>query len=277
MLILWLAERLATSARYQLDPMKNPLLLFLVTCLSGCAVYVPTVPSTPLLRNKGEVEVTAGMRSLSSFEAGVAWSPAGRLLVSGEAALQASKITETRNNVSSDYYNRHRQAALGLGTYRLLGRQQSTYLAAMGGIGLARATVYDAHFESFLFPIFGVPAIATYKARYQRYYGQLYVAELKERASYGFSVRGTFVDYSKLQRDNEAVMPSSHFYLEPTWFLRLGKGPIQAQGTVGFSVPLGADLESPDRRNLTPTSMLVSAGVVVRPQLFRRRSASTAE
>jgi hypothetical protein len=40
--------------------------------LTGCAVYVPTVPSTPLLRNKGEVEVTAAIRSFSSLEAAAA-------------------------------------------------------------------------------------------------------------------------------------------------------------------------------------------------------------
>ncbi len=58
--------------------------------LSGCAVYVPTVPSTPLLRSKGETEITAAVRGLSSLEAGAAWSPAPHLLVTGEAALQVS-------------------------------------------------------------------------------------------------------------------------------------------------------------------------------------------
>jgi hypothetical protein len=35
--------------------------------LGGCAVYVPTVPSAPLL-TKNQVEITAGLRGLNSLE-----------------------------------------------------------------------------------------------------------------------------------------------------------------------------------------------------------------
>ena len=48
--------------------------------LSGCAVYVPTVPSTPLVQ-KGQVELTAGLRSFTSLEAGAAWAPTAHLLL----------------------------------------------------------------------------------------------------------------------------------------------------------------------------------------------------
>jgi hypothetical protein len=138
---------------------------------TGCAVYVPTVPSTPLLRNKGELEVTAAIRNLSSFEAGAAWSPTGRLLLAAEGASQASQGSETRNNVTTNYRNTHRQVGLGIGTYRLLGPNQSVYLGAIGVVGYARAKVYDSNIERFLLVIPLFEPLVEYKANYIRYYG----------------------------------------------------------------------------------------------------------
>ena len=231
------------------------------------AVYVPTVPSTPLLRNKGEVEITAALRGLSSLEAGAAWSPAPQLLVAGEAALQSSEGSETRNNVTTAYRNFHRQAGLGIGTYRLLGPDQSLYLGALGGIGLATARVYDSNIDLLFFT-----APVQYQARYLRYYGQLYLAQQGPRVSYGFSVRGTFVDYRKLLRDGAPIEPLSRFFLEPTLFLRVGRGALQGVATIGISLPNRRDPQNPDNPNLSPSSTLVSAGVVLRPHFLRPRN-----
>ena len=54
--------------------------------LAGCTVYAPTIPSTPLVE-KGQVELTAGLRGLNALEAGVAWSPVPHLLLTSEAAF----------------------------------------------------------------------------------------------------------------------------------------------------------------------------------------------
>ncbi|SHM20090.1 hypothetical protein [Hymenobacter psychrotolerans] len=233
--------------------------------LTGCAVYVPTTPTTPLLRNKGEVELTAGLRG-SSLEAGAAWSPAGRLLLTAESALKTSNGSETRNSVTFNYHNLHRQAGLGVGTYRLLGKEQATYLAAVGGIGFAKADIYDPNFNLLFFS----GPLVHYQANYRRYYGQVYVARQLERVSFGMSLRGTLVDYSRLRRDSVAVQPSSRFYVEPTWFVRVGRGALQGQATFGFSAPIGADRTQPDHRNLTPVTALIGVGVVFRPHLLKQ-------
>ncbi|MBO0357565.1 hypothetical protein J0X19_06375 [Hymenobacter sp. BT186] len=252
--------------------------LLISTCIlctvTGCAVYVPTVPSTPLLRNKGEVEATAAIRSFSSFEAGAAWSPAGRLLLAAEGATQSSQGSETRNNVTTNYRNTHRQVGLGVGTYRLLGPDQSVYLGALGGMGYAKARVYDNNIESFylVIPLFG--PLVEYKANYLRYYGQLYVAKQRERVSYGFSVRGTVVSYTHLLRDNTSIQPVNRFFLEPTGFVRVGQGPIQGMATIGLSLPGRSDRQNPDRPQLAPSSSLISLGVVVRPHLLRQPQGS---
>lgn len=240
---------------------------------TGCAVYVPTVPGTPLVTKAGDVEVSAAVRGLSSLEANGAWSPAAHVVVTGETALQVSNGSETANGNTFKYTSVHKQAGVGLGTYRLVGAKQSFYLGATGGFGLAQANVYDPHADDLIIPLFGKRPTTYFEATYQRYYGQLYAAYLGEVVSYGASVRGTFVHYSQLQRNDEAIASPSNFFIEPTLFLRAGSGPLQFQSTLGFSIPTQYDAGSESQRNLSPVSMLISAGVVLRPHLLRPRDA----
>jgi len=240
--------------------------------LSSCAVYVPTVPSTPLVTEAGQVEITAGIRGFSSLELGGAWSPANHLFVTAETALQQSNGSETSNNTTFKYTNVHKQASVGLGTYRLVGPEQKGYLAATGGFGFAKADVYDPHLGYLILPIFGRAPITYYEATYQRYYGQLYAAHLGRVVSYGASVRGTFLHYSLLRRNEEAITSPSNFFIEPTLFIRVGSGPLQFQGTAGLSAPTHVDYDAGSRNNLSPVSVLVGAGVVFRPHLLRART-----
>ncbi|MDO7846505.1 hypothetical protein Q5H92_09065 [Hymenobacter sp. M29] len=239
--------------------------------LGSCAVYVPTIPSTPLLNKKGEVEITAGIRSLTSLETSVAWSPAPNLLLTGEAAVQTINGSETRNNATFDYQSTHRQAALGVGTYRLLGQNQAGYLGVVGGVGFASASIYDPKL-TIIIPFSG--PLTHYDARYLRYYGQVYIARQTPVVNYGASLRGTFVDYSHLQRNGETVAPLNRFYLEPTVFVRVGRRAVQGQATFGVSQPLHNDRSNPEHLNLAPVTTLVGVGIVVRPHLFRRSQAA---
>ncbi len=237
--------------------------------LSSCAVYVPTVPSTPLLTKAGATEVTASIRGLSSLEASAAYSPAANVLLTAEGALQSSSGSRTTGGTTFNYHSVHKQAGVGLGTYRLVGATKTVYLGAIGGFGFAQASVYDPHDDDFLFG--GNLPVTFYQASYQRYYGQLYAAHLGEVVSYGASARGTFVHYSQLRRNDQAIASPTHFFVEPTLFLRVGRGPIQGQGTLGVSIPTNFDAGSRDQRNLSPVTMLISAGVVFRPQLLGHR------
>lgn len=238
--------------------------------LTGCAVYVPTVPGTPLLRSKGAVEITAAVGNPNTAEAGAAWAPAAHLLVTGEAALQAGNDSQTSNNVTTTHHSLHRQGGLGLGTYRLLGKDESVYLGAVGGVGIAAADLYYPSVAvAFILPVPG-PDIH-YEASYWRYYGQVYVAHQGPRVSYGLSVRNTWANYRRLVRDGVPVALRTQSFLEPTLFVRVGRGAIQGLGAIGFSSPGRVDHQNPDTENLAPATTLLSVGVVVRPQLFGHR------
>ena len=236
--------------------------------LGGCAVYVPTVPSTPLL-TQNQVEITAGLRGINSFEVDAAWAPTAHLLLAGESALQGGTTeTTTTNNVTTTYHDSHRQASLGLGYYRAPTARSAWYLAAVGGVGFASVQLHSVDFAapSGFLPL-PLPYISGfYEASYRRYYGQLYAAHpLSPLVTAGASVRGTLVDYNRLTYDGQPLAPTNRFFVEPTLFLRLGHGVVQGEGTLGLSLPTSGDRSNP---RTAPVSTLVSIGVIFRPDLI---------
>lgn len=228
----------------------------------GCAVYVPTVPSTPLLE-KGQMEISAGIRSISSLEAGAAWSPVAHILLSGETAIQHIKDEQTQNGVAFSNVESHQQVGIAMGVYTLTKGVKPVYLAAMAGIGTARADVHEVH-------LFGPND--RFEAQYRRYYGQLYFAQLEPGLVWGASVRGAWVDYQQLLRQGDPVMPTARFYLEPHFFVRRGEGPLQGYATLGVSLPVTHEAAGDHSTNgmLAPTSTLLGLGVIFKPYLLQR-------
>ena len=230
--------------------------------LGGCAVYVPTVPSTPLVQSH-EAEITAGFRGVSSLEATAAWSPMAHVFFNVEGALQAGKTTSTINGVATEYNDYHRQVSFGIGAYTVTKAVRPLYLAAVAGQGFANVDVHPIE-------LFG--SFARYQSNYKRYYGQLYLAQLEEKFSWGLSVRATWVDYAGLLQDGNPLVVSNRWFAEPHFFIRGGGGPLQGYATLGLSMPVVRDAQSPGVgiRVFSPTSVLLGAGLVLRPQLLKR-------
>lgn len=241
--------------------------------LSGCAVYVPTVPSTPLL-TKNQVELTAGLRGVNSLELDAAWAPTNHLLLAGESAFQGGTTQTTTNGVSTTYRDSHRQVSLGLGYYQAPNEHSAWYLAAVGGVGVASVNLHSVDF-GIASPYLPLPlpySSGYYEAKYFRYYGQVYAARpLGSVVVGGASVRGTLVDYNRLDFDGQAIAPTNRFFAEPTLFMRIGHGVVQAEGTLGLSLPLSGNEANPVNRRTAPVSGLVSVGIVFRPDLLKRR------
>lgn len=248
-----------------------PLIIGLL--LSGCALYVPTVPSTPLVR-QGQLEAGANLRAFSSLEATAAYSPLNHVLVAVETSYRQSDWSQTTAGVTTAGVDRHQQLTLGVGTYRTTDGPYPLYIAGVIGAGYATATTHDF---DFLFPL--PQSATTYQAQYMRYYGQLYLAQTqRERLTTGGSVRATCVQYGALQQNSVTFYnPGTRFFLEPTFFGRLGGGVIQVQGTVGLSMPLNPlNKDKEPASVLTPTSLLLSAGIIFRPYQLRARKAKAA-
>jgi hypothetical protein len=229
---------------------------------------VPTVPSTPLL-TKNQVEITAGLRGLNSLELDAAWAPTAHLLLAGESGFQSSTTETTTNNVTNTYHDYHRQVGLGLGYYQAPSAHSAWYLAAVSGVGFASVSLHTL--DVAVFYILPLPVISgRYEAQYRRYYGQLYAARpLGAFGTGGASVRGTLVDYQRLIYEGQPIVPTNRFFIEPTLFARVGHGVVQGEGTLGLSLPTGGDRNNPFNPRTAPVSMLVSIGLIFRPDLLK--------
>lgn len=242
--------------------------------LGGCSLYQPTLPATPLL-SKGQVQVTVGTRSLASFEAGAAWAPTRHLLLSAESSLQSGTTSTTdASGQTLTYHDYHRQLSLGAGYYRAPTATSRWYLAALGGVGVARTALRAIDFEvvSPWFP-FPLPYVAgQYEASYRRYYVQAYAAQpAGEYFTSGFSLRSTWVDYTHLTYDNQALDPTNHLFFEPTFFLKRGSGPLQLVSTLGCSIPLQTSRGNPLSRRTSPISSLLGLTLIFRPDLLKHQ------
>ena len=243
--------------------------------LTGCAVYVPTVPATPLLE-KGQVEVTAGLRGFSTTELGVAWSPVPHVLVTGELAGNigsSSTTTTSQQGVKTTYNDSHRQGSVGAGLYRK--PTADSYLAVLGGIGWGRTNLFASEDFKAASPFFPFPIptrSGVYDAQYRRYYGQFYFAApaFGKDLKGGFSLRTVFVDYTRLNFADQPIAPSNRFFLEPTAFVRTDHGPLRFYLTGGFSAPLSSDRANPANKRTASWSYLFSGGVILRPDLLVR-------
>ena len=86
----------------------------------------------------------------------------------------------------------------------------------------------------------------------------------------GFSMRGTYVDFTHFTLGGQDIAPNNHSFVEPTLFLRLGRGPVRGLTPVGPSVPTGHEDTKELAMRTAPVMGLFSSGVVVRPDLIGR-------
>ncbi|MDQ2771544.1 MAG: hypothetical protein M3Y54_13725 [Bacteroidota bacterium] len=252
------------------------ILVLAGSALSSCAVYQPATPSTPLLRSQGEAEVTAAVLPPGKLEVSAAWVPATSILLTVEGSVLQTGGNDSGSSANSEDQNQHRQAGVGFGTYRLLRADKSVYLGIVGGMGISWASIYSGEFDSNTLAFSRNQQLTLYEATYQRSYCQLYVAKTVRLLSFGASLRSTFVHYRTLTRNEVPISAAASFYLEPTLFLRFGRGKWQGQATVGLSEPNAIDHQSPDYAKVSPISAIVSGGVVFRPDLRKHREAATA-
>ena len=253
------------------------LLLAATALLSGCAtLYVPNTPSTPLLE-KGQVEVTAGVRSFRYAEMGAAWSPINHVLLTGEVAGSNGSTTVTdAQGQTTKYEEGHGQGSVGVGLYRAPTASRRTYLAAVGGIGWGHTKffAYDDYKPVSVFFPFPLPTRSgVYDARYRRYYGQVYFAGPADEKSHqvGGSLRAVWLDYTRLTYADQRIVPANRVFLEPSVFWRFGRGALRYYVTGGLSLPVYVDPANPANARTAAQSYLFGGGLILRPDLLRHR------
>ena len=231
---------------------KVSLLRFLGLGLlaTGCRVYMPTLPYTPLVQQRGQAEVGASVHLLQQAAVYGAYSPVNHLVITASGAKNIPLA-------SGDNSNRSTQGDVGFGYYRLFGATNHWFVGALGGVGWAATA------SSFL--VSG-SSPKEYRAHYSRLHGQLYLARVGQVVSVGATARFTTLRFSTLTFNEAPVTePVADRYGDWAAFIRVGRGAIQGQAQVGASTPLDGFFKGDS--DLSSTATLVGVSLIFRPHL----------
>ncbi|MCC2547670.1 hypothetical protein LJY25_14540 [Hymenobacter sp. BT175] len=249
------------------DYLRRYSALLAASLLGGCAVYTPMQPTIATIRTPGQAEVAASVQVSGRAELTAVYCPGGNLLLTGGATYLP------KNNDTVFYTTR--QWELGGGGYVPLGKNWQ--LTALGGYGAGYGNrgLVSYHQQTRGF--------AQFEARFSKLFGQAGLAYIGKWGSFGAVYRLSKVQFSQLDyrsRTTTALPMSTMLRHEPMLFGRVGFNEAQRwqiQGTIGFS-----GVDHPGRTDWTafPTGidarralddiMLLSLGVVFRPQLHKQ-------
>ena len=227
-------------------------------CLSlmgtGCKVYMPTLPYTPLVHERGQAEVGASVQLLGQVAGYAAYSPAKHLLVTASAA-------KSIGSSGGENHTKSTQGDAGLGYYYTFGNNNRWYVGALGSYGLA--------YTFSRFYVANSP-IKEYRAHYSRYQGQISIARQGRAVAFGTAARLTNLNFASLTFNDVPVQePVADLYGDYLFFIRVGKGAIQGQYQVGASTPLSSFFHSDS--DLSSTATLVGLTLIIRPHLLGHR------
>ena len=138
------------------------------------------------------------------------------------------------------------------------------------GWGSRNFIAFDDYKSSPYIPIPLPTRAGIYDALYRRYYGQVYFAHplwAKDMLG-GLSFRSVYVDYSRLTYAGQPIIDGNNLFLEPSFFLRYGRGFFRYYATGGLSLPLGSGTNDPVSQRTAAVSYLLGAGIIFRPDLL---------
>lgn len=201
--------------------------------LTGCSVYAPLQPGTPLLHAKGEAEVTGSAYLSGRIEGSAAYSPINHLLV------RVAGGQKTGGGDSS--YFRIRQAEASLGTYWQV--QDEWMVGATLGYGGGQSS---RRFEETRLLVFRPDSAYSnqYYARFSKVHAEGYLAYEGGGATVGGAYRLSQVRFASLTNNGRPLPMRRMTRLEPMLFLRFGgsrRGLPWLQGQLATSVSLSPD------------------------------------
>jgi hypothetical protein len=196
-----------------------PLILVLTLLLSSCAPeYIPNVINTPLLHNKGELQVSASA-GISGFD------PQAAYAVTDNFGLMLNASFSNRSSNTGSDFHKHNFVEFGLGYYK----------------------VFE---EYFCFEVYGGGGFGNNQGKYTTGWG---ISESNNESTRFFvqpaiGISTEFVDLALASRLAQLSIHSDegHFrdlYIEPALVLKLGYQYLKFITQVGFSVPINDNFE----------------------------------
>jgi len=241
--------------------------------LSGCSVYTPMLGAAPEIRDKGELEVTAGWSLTNRLDVGATYSPVRHLLVRAAASTKGGGRPATPNDSSS--YGQVNQYELAVGTYWPLG--EHWLVGGLAAFGHAHAQArYTDDGTARLFS-FRDAAPHLFDASYRKYSGEAYVTyQPTPVLSLGLAYRVVQVRLTDATDFGVPVQAAPILRSEPMFFLRVRPGHSelwQLQAAMGTSTTFGyneltADDRADPARQFKLGRSYVSVGVAFYPHVL---------
>ena len=219
--------------------MKRLQTILLAACVAliftSCApTYLPNGLHTPLLYEKGEIEVNISTGT-NQFDGQVAAAIANHLAIMGNFA------SANFNDESSGEFSRHRLAEFAVGTFFPIGSAGS--FEAYAGYGRGRGDSKDEGLIS------NNNTFITAEGNYNRLFLQTNIGVTTKFVEAGLGLRASHLSFSNYTENGTVFSdPPSALFIEPAMFLRLGGGSDQKWNVkgfmqLGFSAPVAQEIE----------------------------------
>lgn len=224
--------------------------------LSGCSsVYMPNVPNTPMLTQKGEISAGghATLKGNLSFNGAYAVSDHFGVMMNG------SRLSNHRKK--EDF--RHSLFEVGGGYFTTFGKNKNRVLEAYAGVGRGSSdrTQKQSNTEEIVIN-------NRVSGNFDKYFLQVNFSSKKKKdlrllgssfpLNYGTALRMSYIDMYRHVRNGEIKPTEDNIFLEPIFYTRMSLSPaVQLQYTSGGNIGLK------NRKTLTAGYSVFSLGVVV--------------
>ncbi len=200
-----------------------------IVMMSACApVYVPTAKHTPMLEEKGEMDL-ALQGGTNGFDVQGAYAITDKLGVIG--AVSASDTEGSSSN--SDH--KHFVVEGGLDYFKKLGERGR--FEAIGGLGFGTSEAKGEY-------NFQGTQTLTAKGSFSKYFLQSNIGLETKAADVGLALRMTQMVFSKFETSGTTYNDTkTGTFFEPSIFARLGWKKLKIETQLGFSAPFQQNLD----------------------------------
>jgi hypothetical protein len=188
----------------------------------GSVMYVPTMQSVPMLKEKGEIHATGTIRNYQ-----IAYAATSNIGILLNGFYLKDKFTFGSTDDYFDFKRGGYQLDAGAGTYKKISQQLSAELFAGAGWGHA----YSTHGSMEAWPIHLVGGTSDFYKCYLQpnlIFGRI-----------GFSSRLQYVNfYNYKEAQNNLVSKAGAFLIDPAITLKLGNQWIHSVFQIQYSIPI---------------------------------------
>lgn len=206
--------------------------------LSGCSsIYLPNVPATPMLRERGEVYAAGHVNPKGHVSGSLATAVTDQIAVLGNASY-------LDHGLHSNEYLKQWLVEGAMGYYTKIGKEKKQILELYGGYGVGHSLQEDKRASTQ-----GYDVVEARDMDFDKIFLQVNYSSTRDRQvnlfgdqrelSFGTAIRVSRIAMNSFRLDDIAQPKEDIFLIEPVFYTRLQlvKG-LQLQYSSGFNIGL---------------------------------------